>query len=92
MELPHPNVAMILGAFVAGLVIVGAVGWLLRRFWRSAFGPAMAPAGFLAVMHVMAVQVDYAVISLLVGLGWWYVFSSRDARPKKEDPQVPGRR
>ncbi len=90
MDVQHPNAIMLAGAFVAGAVLVGALAWLLRRFWKTAFGPAMLPAGVLAVVQVLAVQVDYAVVSLLVGILWWYVLSGRDgrARERAQTPEV----
>ncbi len=88
MEPAPTNIVVLAGAFVAAVAIVGVLAWVLRRFWRSAFGPTMAPAGVLAVLQVLAVQIDYAVISLLAGFLWWYVHSARDARPPKDGDPV----
>ncbi len=85
---------------VAGieLVIVGAVAWVLRRRWKSAFGPTILPASFLAITKIMAAGVSdplgraqAALVSVVVGLVWWAILGWRDGRPKDED-RSPERR
>ena len=84
-----------LGVATAEFVIVGAIAWLLRRFWKSAFGPPMTPAGVLAGIKIMAVaaqpiaMVDYALVSIVVGFLWWIILSIRDTRAKGRDPIPP---
>lgn len=85
-----------LGVATAEFVIVGVIAWLLRRFWRSAFGPPLVPAAFLTLTKIMAAgasdplgRAQYALVSVIVGLVWWMVFAWRDGRPKKDDVARP---
>lgn len=80
-----------LGVATVEFAVVGAIAWLLRRRWRSAFGPPLVPAGILAGFKIMAARVDplgmaqYALVSVVVGLVWWTIFAWRDGRRPKDD-------
>ncbi len=75
----------VLGALVASFVVVGALGWLVRRVWRSPAGAAFLPAGLHAIVQAKNAaadprQMDFAVISVLMGVIWWQLFDRADAR------------
>jgi hypothetical protein len=80
-----------LGVAAFEFAVVGAVAWVLRRRWRSAFGPTLIPAGILALTKIMAAGADplgmaeYALVSAGVGLLWWTILGWRDGRPKDRD-------
>ncbi len=78
-----------LGILVGEFVIVGAIAWVLRRFWKSAFGPPLVPATILAMFKLLAASVadplgmaQGALISAIVGLAWWTILAWRDAHRK----------
>lgn len=95
IELHGFTLAGAVGVATFEFAIVGAVAWLLRRFWRSAFGPPLVPAAILAGLKVMAAPYDpvgfaqYALVSIVVGLVWWMIFAWRDGRPKDRDAVRP---
>jgi hypothetical protein len=73
-------------------VLVGAVAWVLRRKWRSSFGPPFVPTAFLTITKIVAAGVDdpagraqAAAVSVFVGLVWWTIFAVRDGRPRDRD-------
>jgi len=82
-----------LGIAALEFVLVGAIAWLLRRRWRSAFGPPLVPAAFFTITKIVAAgasdpagRAQAAVVSTFVGLVWWMIFAWRDGRPKDDDP------
>jgi len=80
-----------LGVATVAFVIVGVVAWLLRRRWKSPFGPALLPAGVLAGLKILVAGADplgfmqYALVDVFVGLVWWMILAWRDGRPRGRD-------
>jgi hypothetical protein len=76
---------MMVAGFFTGVVLIGGIGWLLRRFWRDTFWPPFLPAMILALIQIMAGQSGYALVSILVGILWWQIFAFREGRARGED-------
>ncbi len=84
-EIAKNSLPMILGAGVVGFALIGAAGWVIRRFWRNAAAAALLPAGVWAMVQVLGAaadprQMDYALISVLMGIIWWQLFDRANAR------------
>lgn len=85
METAATSPVTIAAAALAAFVLIGGVGWVIRRFWRSAAGAALIPAGLHTMVQVKAAASDprymtYALISVFMGVVWWGLFGRADAR------------
>lgn len=92
--MPRNTLVTILAAGLAGFALVGVAGWLIRRFWRSPAGAAFVPASLWALVQTKAAaadprQMDFALVSVFMGVVWWQLFdradARRDARRRREE-------
>jgi hypothetical protein len=71
-------------------LLVGGLAWLIRRWWKRPGGPSFVAAGVLALLWFALMDVELAVLSLVVGYLWWGTFERADERRRRQQIEREG--